>query len=275
MSTLLKEYFDKFNNNDRLGHAFLICNTSYSDIKDELDLIVSNHFFNGKSINDVFNDYVIVEQTNSKILKDDILALQKSMMLKSSSNENRVYVIDGADKMNDYAANSLLKFLEEPEENIYAFLICENINKVLLTIKSRCHIIILEEKNDFKIENYDEEIFSKAIEIIKLLEDKKSNSEPYIVSLLNKKEDKNVISDIVTIMKYFYYSSLYYNILGVNKYFEGYEDLLKKVYKLNSEASLTNKLISINRLENMLEYNVNISLFVDEMIYRLGSDYYE
>ena len=46
--------------------------------------------------------------------------------------------------MNDYASNSLLKFLEEPEKNIYAFLISSNVMKVLETIKSRCQLIMLD-----------------------------------------------------------------------------------------------------------------------------------
>src|SRR5690606_22460227 len=38
-------------------------------------------------------------------------------------------------------ANSLLKFLEESNENNYGILITENINMVLPTIKSRCQTI--------------------------------------------------------------------------------------------------------------------------------------
>ena len=36
------------------------------------------------------------------------------------------------------AMNSLLKFLEEPVEEVYAILTTKNINKVLPTIQSRC-----------------------------------------------------------------------------------------------------------------------------------------
>ena len=51
------------------------------------------------------------------------------------------YVIINAEKMNESSGNSLLKFLEEPEDNIIGFLIVNNKENVLPTIKSRCEII--------------------------------------------------------------------------------------------------------------------------------------
>lgn len=275
MSSLLKKYFDEYVSNDRLGHAFLICNATYDIIKDDLDEVLSNHFFNGKKSNEVFNDFILISPLNSKILKDDILDLQSKLKLKSTENLNRVYVIDGADKMNDYASNSLLKFLEEPEENIYAFLICENLNKVLPTIRSRCHIIILENRLDFSIDDYDEELVNKAVSIIKMVEEKKTDCEPYVFSILDEKEDRENVQKIINIIKYFYYNALNYKILNENAYFKEYTDLMKYVLNNNDGFVLTNKLISVNKMENMLEYNVNINLFFDKLIYELGSGKHE
>ncbi|WP_338955054.1 DNA polymerase III subunit delta' [Spiroplasma endosymbiont of Polydrusus cervinus] len=68
----------------------------------------------------------------------------------------KVYVIKGVDLLTLEAANSLLKFLEEPSQNTYAFLLTTNKTKVIETIKSRCLNIILEnstnseEVDDFK-----------------------------------------------------------------------------------------------------------------------------
>ena len=42
------------------------------------------------------------------------------------------------------AMNTLLKTLEEPVPGIYAILTCENMNRVLPTIISRCMVIHLE-----------------------------------------------------------------------------------------------------------------------------------
>lgn len=269
MSTILKKYFDEFSGNDRLGHAFLICNSTYDEIKDELNDIISVHFFGGKDINHVYNDLMVVKPTKSKIVKEDIINLQSEFMTKSLENLNRVYIIDEADKMNDYASNSLLKFLEEPSDNIYAFLVCKNINRILPTIKSRCHVIILEDKLSFDLSCYDEELINKSLEIVRLIEEKGRNAQPYINSLLDKNVDRDEVINIINIIKFFYYavinnkSSLYNEFLSINK------NVTTLVSKIDLFL-LSRKLISINKLENMLEYNVNMNLFIDKLIYELG-----
>ena len=55
----------------------------------------------------------------------------------------RVYIINHAESMNEYAANSLLKFLEEPAPNIVAILLADNQYQILDTIVSRCQVISL------------------------------------------------------------------------------------------------------------------------------------
>ena len=53
----------------------------------------------------------------------------------------QIYIIKDADKMNVAAQNSLLKFLEEPNPNHFAFLTTSNYKKLLDTIVSRCQFI--------------------------------------------------------------------------------------------------------------------------------------
>lgn len=53
----------------------------------------------------------------------------------------QVYIIQSADKMNTSASNALLKFLEEPIPNRYAFLTTNNHSRMLDTIVSRCQMI--------------------------------------------------------------------------------------------------------------------------------------
>ena len=235
-------------------------------MKDELYIILSDYFFNGKEVNEDCPDIYLIRPTNSKILKEDILNLQESFKTFSQINENKVYIIDGADNMNDYAANSLLKFLEEPENNIYAFLICKNINKVLPTIKSRCQVLSLESSQIFKIDDINQENLEKTIKFIELIETKKIKSEAYIYDILNKKEDRTFIEELVNIMKYFYKDILNYKLLNKIDIFNEYESLIDKLSKINTEGSLIKKIICINKLENMLEYNLNLNLFLDKLI---------
>lgn len=56
----------------------------------------------------------------------------------------RVVLVDGADKLNTTAANALLKVLEEPSEKCLFLLVCQNVNLVLPTIRSRCQKVSFE-----------------------------------------------------------------------------------------------------------------------------------
>ena len=53
-------------------------------------------------------------------------------------NSSKIVIIDSADYLNISSANSMLKFLEEPKENTYIFLISNQISLLLPTIRSRC-----------------------------------------------------------------------------------------------------------------------------------------
>ena len=51
---------------------------------------------------------------------------------------SRVFIVDDADKLNDSAANALLKTLEEPPDTTYIILVTSYPDGLLPTILSRC-----------------------------------------------------------------------------------------------------------------------------------------
>lgn len=53
----------------------------------------------------------------------------------------KVAIVDDADTMNDAAANSFLKTLEEPPERAILILIASNLDALLPTIRSRCQLV--------------------------------------------------------------------------------------------------------------------------------------
>ena len=80
------------------------------------------------------------------------MELQNYTMTKPQNNKYKIYFIYDALKMNNSSANKLLKTLEEPAENIIAFLITSSANEIIDTIKSRCilfHDKTKEEKKDY------------------------------------------------------------------------------------------------------------------------------
>ena len=69
---------------------------------------------------------------------DQVRELQKEASLKPYEGASRVFIIDGADRLSDEAANSLLKTLEEPPEQVVLVLLASDASAVLPTILSRC-----------------------------------------------------------------------------------------------------------------------------------------
>ena len=64
-----------------------------------------------------------------------------------------IYIINQCDKLNSSSANSLLKFLEEPEDNIIGFFITNSKMNVISTVRSRCQeysIYYDKESKDYK-----------------------------------------------------------------------------------------------------------------------------
>ncbi len=87
------------------------------------------------------SNLIIVEPSGQTIKKEQIKNLISELNMTSLIAGARVYIINHIDKMTLSAANSLLKYFEEPHDNVYAILITENISHILRTIKSRAQTI--------------------------------------------------------------------------------------------------------------------------------------
>ncbi|WP_223069048.1 DNA polymerase III subunit delta' [Paenibacillus caui] len=82
-------------------------------------------------------DLHVIRPEGSAIKIDQIRDLQRMFSYRSESGNPKAYIIDQADKMNVQAANSLLKFLEEPPSPAVAILLTNNGRSLLPTIQSR------------------------------------------------------------------------------------------------------------------------------------------
>lgn len=72
---------------------------------------------------------------------DQIRELQAEFVKSGFESEQKLFVIEEAEKMNVQAANSLLKFLEEPEGKVTAILTTQSPGRILPTIRSRCQMV--------------------------------------------------------------------------------------------------------------------------------------
>ncbi|GIP36312.1 DNA polymerase III subunit delta' [Paenibacillus sp. J2TS4] len=86
-------------------------------------------------------DLVWIEPDGASIKIDQIRELQKEFAYRATAAHTKIYVLNEADRMTIQAANSLLKFLEEPITKIVAVLITENGHALLPTIQSRAQWI--------------------------------------------------------------------------------------------------------------------------------------
>ncbi|WP_100374361.1 DNA polymerase III subunit delta' [Bacillus sp. FJAT-45037] len=78
-----------------------------------------------------------IEPDGLSIKKHQVEHLQKEFTFRGVESGKKVYLVSNADKMTASAANSLLKFLEEPTAPTLAILMTEQANRVLPTIQSR------------------------------------------------------------------------------------------------------------------------------------------
>jgi DNA polymerase-3 subunit delta' len=86
-------------------------------------------------------DIHIVEPDGLSIKKQQIQLLQEEFSKTGVESNQKLYMIIHADRMTVNAANSLLKFLEEPHQQTFAILVTEQIQKILPTILSRCQTL--------------------------------------------------------------------------------------------------------------------------------------
>ena len=207
-------------------------------------------------------DFVEIYPEGSFIKKRQILDIKEKFTTKSLDSQiNRVYIIYEADKLNKESANTLLKFLEEPEENIIAILVTENRYKVIDTIRSRCQIFSLLNQT-MEVEISDIELVTKIIEC---LEKKGRQSIAYLpITLENHYYNREQWITIFTNMQYIYEQAI--RELEEFSFQETLNTILTKILEKNNEQSLLYKLEVIHNKLQELEYNLNINLMLDDFI---------
>lgn len=91
-----------------------------------------------------YADFMMIDGNKTAIKVGDIEALQ--LFLSSEPLEKKgkkIYIINLLENSNKESVNALLKTLEEPSENVHAFITTQNEAKLLPTILSRCQILNL------------------------------------------------------------------------------------------------------------------------------------
>lgn len=91
----------------------------------------------------------------ASISVDDVRTqVNGDIMIKPYSSPYKVYIIPEADLMTVQAQNAILKTIEEPPEYAVIFLLTENADSLLATIRSRCVILKLRNIKDKLVKKY-------------------------------------------------------------------------------------------------------------------------
>ena len=199
-----------------------------------------------------YPDVLVVEPDGKEIKKGQLLDLQKEYNNKSMLDSNRDYIIKEADKLNLAAANSILKFLEEPEDNIVAILLTKNRYQIIDTILSRCQIIALKRKTPSNVDS------DKALTFIKYMLKNGELFVNYKEILDNIMPDKLVARQILEQVKLIFID-----------YLEG-NDVMIDLSNVDKNKVVTWVLILESEMKK-LDYNVNYKLWLDSLYVKLIS----
>lgn len=295
--------------NDKCSHAYLFETNGYHK---GLDLAISyakyllcpNKYSNCinckncnqcKTIDD--NNYLelkIIEPEGQWIKKSQLIELQDTFSKKAVVGNKKIYIINGAEKLNESSSNSLLKFLEEPEKDIIAILITDNSKNLLSTIVSRCQVLSFKKGvsniktkdtmnlianylyndsvslNEFIEKETSQENIKKVLNFIEYFENNKYDTILYINKLWNDHfTDRKEIKNSFEILLLFYKDIINYKLNRQIEYFVDYEEVLKSISDKNSTDIISKKIKVILDLKELIKYNVNTNLLMDKLIIQL------
>jgi DNA polymerase-3 subunit delta' len=94
-------------------------------------------------------DHLVIEpeEVGKQIKIEQIRQLKEKQQLTPTISRWKTVIINPADMMNVNANNSLLKLLEEPEENTFMMLVTAKFERLPITVRSRCQQIHLKTPN--------------------------------------------------------------------------------------------------------------------------------
>lgn len=268
----LKKLFNAITTKKKVGHAFLF------NVDDSYDTSLAINFikeilkndiidvdtddsqyekFSYQLDNNIFPDLMIIKSFDKVIKKEQILSIKAEMKEKSINSGKQFYIIEYAENLNSSSANALLKFLEEPDDEIIAILVTKNINKVISTIVSRCQIVNLNHYNRKK----DEQYFELALKYLLIYEDKKEKAVSYLSELYEISSDdlKGMINSWIYI-----YKNVLKLLLNKDSEEANNESILV-LSKKNNIESVIDKLDKLEKMSNLILYNVNVRIILDEL----------
>lgn len=279
----------KYYHENKISHAYLIETNNlekcYLDLLEVIKQIFCQNEYNKECnkcniCNLVNQNYlpslVVISPDGMNIKKEQIVELKKKFSTVPIYTKENIYVIKNAEKLNGASANTMLKFLEEPEQNILGFFITNNANNVISTIRSRCEVIkVLYDIHELDINNITNDInkdkFDVAIEYLFKIEVEKKLGIMYnrdvVLNKFSEREDIKTVFKIIFII----YEELLKKVMGLDNKFD-----FEKINELSSldKEKVLRRINLVTKFIDDIDSNVNVELLLDKFVIELG-DYIE
>ena len=130
-------YKEKIDNNILFNSVIF---QGYDDVgKFELALDIALYYVKQSSVEESIDKiFIIKKEDGAKNIKiDQVREVTKKLHLTSN---RKVVIIKNAHDLNNNSSNALLKIIEEPTKNLIFLMTCNDVSKLLPTIKSRSQI---------------------------------------------------------------------------------------------------------------------------------------
>ena len=258
---------DKLNSiitNNNLTHAYLFELNNYDEdfkvILNFVKMILSNMTYDEVINSDInyfkqiddnkYIDLFIVEPDGNNIKKNQMIDLMTEFNDKSFLNNKRIYIIKECDKLNASSANTILKFLEEPNDNIIGILLTDNRYRVIDTVLSRCQIYSFDSNDTFDGTEEYTDLFDFIFNIKKKINDYDLIFNKYFV-------DKTKSID---------------NIKYIQNILINYLDNKENDYKFIKDIdynTISNIILVLEKEKTKLEFNVNQKLWFEDLLVSL------
>lgn len=247
-----------------------------------------------------YSDFIYLDASESSLKKEKVIALQVAFSKTAlEAKGKKVYIIDHIDNASSAALNSLLKFIEEPSDDMIAILISDHLERVLPTIVSRCQLIpfktsgfqVLYNQSQNLLDPFDAYVLSYMINdmdvIQETVEEETYQHARYVFMEIIKTLSQNIDKSLLFLQtegfpsknKNIQKQSLVYLLDMLSLLFK---DCLKKETQCKDEAyqqifkQLKDKALKnielmriVMKSKDQLLKSCNMSLLIDQMIYEM------
>ena len=212
-----------------------------------------------------------IEKSKSTIGVNSIRTLTEEINKKPYEGDKKVIIIYDAHKMTVQAQNAFLKTIEEPPKNVTILLLCENLEVILDTIKSRCQIHKLKNLNVDEMEEFLKRDHSylplEEIKVIVAFSDGIPGKAEKFIQDDNFKDIRNITMEILLKLNKVGTEELIKYEKNLSNQKEKFEEILTAflsyirdtiIYKEIEEENLIiniDKLLNIKELANIFSFN--------------------